>query len=204
MAKSGGRRRTQAERREESRQAVLDSACRLFGKQGYADTSLEEIAADCGLTIRPIYHYFGNKKALFAAVNEVMERRIVESMRLERDGEQGAGIVDNWRAFLALCDDPGFRRIVLVDSPNILGRERWTSGAVMEKARSALDTGAKGDRVDQYRAALLNAVVMGAFTEAALMIAESDDIDLAKGEAERLMITLFSRLRGQLSVPDGD
>ena len=72
MDESTPRRRTQAERREESRQAVLDSACRLFGARGYAATSLEDIAADCGLTIRPIYHYFGNKLALFTAVNEVM------------------------------------------------------------------------------------------------------------------------------------
>ena len=68
MSNTPAKRRTQEQRRNESRQAVLDSACRLFGDKGYADTSLEEIAADCGLTIRPIYHYFGNKKALFAAV----------------------------------------------------------------------------------------------------------------------------------------
>ena len=36
------------------------------GEKGYADTSLEAIAADCGLTIRPIYHYFGNEKDLFS------------------------------------------------------------------------------------------------------------------------------------------
>ena len=64
MNKSTAQRRTQAQRREETQQAVLDSASRLFGEKGYAGTSLEEIAADCGLTIRPIYHYFGNKKAL--------------------------------------------------------------------------------------------------------------------------------------------
>ena len=64
MGKTEKPRRTQAERRAQSRQAVLDSACRLFGEKGYADTSLEEISADCGLTIRPVYHYFGNKKSL--------------------------------------------------------------------------------------------------------------------------------------------
>ena len=80
MADSGTRRKTQAQRREESSKAVLESATRLFGEHGYADTSLEQIAEDCGLTIRPIYHYFGNKKALFAAVNDAMEARILEAM----------------------------------------------------------------------------------------------------------------------------
>jgi len=200
MAETSSKRRTQAERRAESRQGVLDSACRLFGEKGYADTSLEEIAADCGLTIRPIYHYFGNKKALFAAVNEVMEQRIIESMKVGAEAGQGAGIVENWRAYLDLCDDPGFRRIVLVDSPNILGRERWSSSAVTEKARAALGKTEEGDKGAQYRADLINAVVMGAFTEAALMIAEADDIEMAKREAENVMTALFSRLRGQLSI----
>ena len=77
MAKPKRKGRTQAERREESRQALFDSAYRLFGEKGYANCSLEEIAADCGLSIRPIYHYFGSKKSLFAAVNAAAEDRIV-------------------------------------------------------------------------------------------------------------------------------
>lgn len=195
MTDTGGKRRTQAERRAESRQAVLDSATRLFGEKGYAETSLEEIAADCGLTIRPIYHYFGNKKALFSAVNEVMEERILESMKIGEEGEQWAGLVENWRAYLDLCDDPGFRRIVLVDSPNILGRERWSSSPVIEKARLGLSTGKARSRRAQYREDLVNAVVMGAFTEAALMIAEAEDIAMAKREAEAVMAALFTQLR---------
>ena len=134
----GSKPRMQAERRTRSCQAVLDSAVRLFGEKGYADASLEEIADDCGLTIRPIYHYFGNKKALFAAVNDVMEQRIIKSMRVDLRGETRTDIIDNWRAYLDLCDDPAFRRIVLVDSPNVLGRERWPASAVSEKARVAL------------------------------------------------------------------
>ena len=194
MSDTNSRRRTQAERRAESRQAVLDSALRLFGDKGYAETSLEEIAAECGLTIRPIYHYFGNKQALFRAVNEVMEQRIIDSIKVGAQGEPEADIVDNWHAYLELCDDPAFRRIVLVDSPNILGRERWSSSAVTRKAKAALGRNSAGARRQQYRADLVNAVVMGAFTEAALMIAGAEDIAMAKREAERLMVKLFGRL----------
>ncbi len=80
MAKVSKPKRTQAERREQSRNAVLESACRLFGDRGYANTSLEDIAADCNLTIRPIYHYFGSKKDLFSAVTEHMSLRILDTM----------------------------------------------------------------------------------------------------------------------------
>ena len=191
---AGAVRKTQAQRREASRQAVLDSALKLFGERGYDNTSLEDIAEDCGLTIRPIYHYFGNKKALFAAVNDVMEQRIVESMRTGDDGRPRAGIVDNWRAYLDLCEDPAFRRIVLVDSPNILGRERWAESPVSRKARAALGQRSGGDQSsrERIRAELLNAVIMGAFTEAALMVAGSDDIASAREEAEHLIARLFA------------
>jgi AcrR family transcriptional regulator len=94
---TGTGRRTQAQRRAAPKQAVLESACRLFGEKGYADTSLEEIAEDCGLTIRPIYHYFGNNKALFAAVNDVMAARIVASIKTGEEGAGGADIVEHWR-----------------------------------------------------------------------------------------------------------
>lgn len=189
-------RLTQAQRRARSQQAVLESACRLFGERGYANTSLEEIAADCGLTIRPIYHYFGNKKALFAAVNQIMEARIVEAMDVGEGSTRGAGLLANWRAYLALCDDPAFRQIVLKDSPNILGRERWATSPVTEKARSAFSNGAPEagntrSKALRYRSQLMSAVVLGAFTEVALTIADADDVPVAKREAERLIAELF-------------
>ena len=99
---------------------MLASARRLFGRKGYAETSLEEVASEAGVTIRPIYHYFGSKLELFEAVNDAMEERIVTSLQETRGDSVGA-----WQRYLTLCEDPEFRRIVLVDGPNILGRERW-------------------------------------------------------------------------------
>ena len=192
MSPASSKRRTQAERRAESRQAVLDSALKLFGARGYAATSLEDIAADCGLTIRPIYHYYGNKKALFAAVNDVMEQRILAVLHHD---QPGVGLVENWRAYLELCDDPAFRQVVLVDSPIVLGRERWATSPVTEKARAALGEEKGDDTAARVRRSLRNAVFMGAFTEAALAIAEADDIDLARSEAEQLMSRLFELVR---------
>ena len=80
MSDTRSTRRTQADRRAASRRALLESACRHFGARGYAETSLEDIAADCGLTIRPIYHYFGSKESLFAAVNARMEQRVADAI----------------------------------------------------------------------------------------------------------------------------
>ena len=110
---SGGRRakagkparRTQAERRTETRAAVLESACRHFGSKGYADASLEAIASDCGLTIAPIYHYFGNKRSLFEAVVDRMNDRILETLQ---SGPAASDEPDRsaWRSFSRSAEIP--------------------------------------------------------------------------------------------------
>ena len=190
---SGGapRRRTQAERRAETRALVLESACRLFGSKGYADTSLEEIAAACGTTIRPIYHYFGGKRELFAAVNEVMEERILHAQQGAADAD--AGTVNAWRAFLELCSDPGFRRVVLVDAPNVLGRERWQQSAVT-RASLALFRGV--DAGDDARAELVARMLVAALGEAALSIAESDDPERTSRQVDEVVVRTIHALLG--------
>ena len=189
-------RRTQAERREKSRQAVLESACKLFGERGYADTSLEDIAADCGLTIRPIYHYFGNKKALFAAVTEHMSERILDTMVAPDGMDTDEALKQSWRGFLDLCDDPGFCRVVLIDSPNILGRQQWSQSPAYRRAIELVDVNRPSRSArKQFRFALANRVMMNAMAEAALTVAEADNIPMAKEEAELLILTLFSRLQ---------
>ncbi len=201
MANSGNTRRTQAERRATSRHSVLESACRLFGDKGYYGTSVEEIAAECGLTARPIYHYFGSKKALFAAANERMEARIAAAMDDESNGPDSEDIVANWRIFLGLCSDPVFHRIVLIDSRNVLGTARWATSPLSDEENSDNQSATRRSNGQTFRAALLNRVVMSAFVDAALMIGEAEDPAMAEREAEALMVGLFSRLRGHLSVP---
>ncbi len=185
-------RRTQAERRAETRAAVLESACRLFGNKGYADTSLDEIATGSGLTIRPIYHYFGNKVRLFAAVNDVMEERIVASLQANAADAPKDPVLSAWRAFLGLCEDSEFLRIVLIDSPNILGRERWAESPVTRTA-AALFFETRDD-LDRRSAEIVGRMLIGALSEAALAIAESDDPASAGRAAE----TIVKRVAGAL------
>ena len=187
-------KRTQAERREQSRQAVLDSACRLFGEKGYTDTSLDDIAADAGMTIRPVYHYFGNKKALFAAAVEQMSARILDTMREDYAENPEEAMRTSWRAFLDLCDDPAFRRIVLIDSPNVLGRQDWSDSPAYTRAISLVGSVQPRGAANQFRFALVNRVMMGAMAEAALMVAEADNITMAKREAEQFIMALFGRV----------
>jgi len=71
-------------RRQLTRDALLDSARRLFAARGFHGASLDDIAAEAGFTRGAIYSSFGGKEGLFLAV-------------VARHGED---LIDRWRAVL--------------------------------------------------------------------------------------------------------
>jgi AcrR family transcriptional regulator len=58
---------------EATRRAVLAAARSSFGRKGYAQTSVDEIAAAARVTKGAVYHHFAGKKALFRAVHAEVE-----------------------------------------------------------------------------------------------------------------------------------
>lgn len=55
-------------RRAERRQQILDAATRAFARTGFAGTSLDEIAAEAGVTRVILYRHFDSKADLYRAV----------------------------------------------------------------------------------------------------------------------------------------
>lgn len=163
--------RTQQQRRDTTRQAVLESACVLLGARGYQDTALEDIALDCGTTIRPIYHYFKSKKNLFLAVTEHKEQQLFESLQtVNAQSNAPASLLHYWETFISFSQDAAFRQIVLVDAPTVLGRERWESSPVVTLALDILR--AQFPQLRQESRNLIARMLVAALTEAALALSE--------------------------------
>jgi AcrR family transcriptional regulator len=55
---------------ERTRQAILDAAYRLIIKQGYAATSMRQIAKEADLALGGIYNHFSSKEEVFQAIVE--------------------------------------------------------------------------------------------------------------------------------------
>lgn len=199
-------RLNQQQRTDTTIDLLVRSATRLFGERGYAHTSLEDIALDCGLTIGAIYHHFGNKKALFAAANEAAERRIIDCVESAADpvaqnkavaeGEVLQLFQKRWRALLNLCNEPGFRRIVLIDSPNVLGRDRWTSSDVTKSMQALSDVTAR--RSIELELALR--IMRGAAAEAILALAEADNSDSTRRVVDAVINRLLTTVAEEFST----
>ncbi len=70
---------------EKTRRAVLDAAERLFSENGYAGTSMRDIALASGISQPLIHHHFGCKDGLYDAVRARIAR---EYARLYPDADR--------------------------------------------------------------------------------------------------------------------
>jgi AcrR family transcriptional regulator len=71
---------TRAERRQRTRDELVDAAERLFSRQGFHATSIDAVAAEAGFTKGAVYSNFDSKEDLFFAVYERRVDRRVEEM----------------------------------------------------------------------------------------------------------------------------
>ncbi|MBP1994448.1 AcrR family transcriptional regulator [Paenibacillus eucommiae] len=68
------------------RQNIMESAARYFSEHGYAATSIQEIADDCGIAKGSLYKFFQSKEDLFIAFHEAQQEALytrVESIRAD-------------------------------------------------------------------------------------------------------------------------
>lgn len=73
-------RRTQADRRAQTRGALLEAAARGLSRHGYGNLVLERVAAEAGYSRGALYHLFAGKEDLALAVVEWVERTWYEEM----------------------------------------------------------------------------------------------------------------------------
>lgn len=170
----------------------------LFGARGYQETALDDIAADCGTTIRPIYHYFKSKRNLFLAVTEHMEQKLFDSLQTTAGKIAAGSLVDYWETFTRFSQDPAFRQIVLVDAPTILGRERWEHSSVVKQAIEILASLFPQLR-DESRM-LVAKMLVAALTEAALALSEPGNIEKERA-FEEVSAMIKTMIRLSLNYP---
>lgn len=180
MAKHEKRaRRSQADRRAETRAKLMDSARELFVEQGFAETATPEVVRRAGVTRGALYHHFEDKTDLFSAVAEkeakAVSNHIDQETRNVADPEQAMVIGSN--AFFEAMLGPGRVRLLLEEAPAVLGH----SGAVAltrangsEELRNGLAR-ALPQHSSHYINALTN-LLSAAFDRAALEIAYGGDL----------------------------
>jgi AcrR family transcriptional regulator len=200
-AAGSAERRTQSERSESTRGALIEAARGLFAERGYADVGTEEIVRAAGVTRGALYHHFAGKRELFEAVYEQLEAELAERIATGALAANAQSPLDAMRAgakmFLQACTEPEAQRIALVDGPAVLGWDRWREigaahglGLIEGTLQAAIDAGA----IAPQPVRPLAHVLMGALDEAALLVARAEVPQQMQAEVGRTLDFLLAGL----------
>ena len=190
----------QAERRAATSEAILNAARRLFGAQGFAATTMDDIADAAHVAKGAVYHHFKTKEAVFEAVFDLVSRDLVAEIDRTARAEKDvlAAMVAGTQHYFAACAKGPTGQIILRDGPAVLGWERWREidaqhfGGKMPRAiAAAMEAGLIARQPVEPLARLL----LGAVTEAAVACAGRADIAKAGAEYARAFRSLVEALR---------
>lgn len=172
-----GKRRV--EMMEENRAKLIVAARKAFAEKGYAAASMDELTAEVGLTRGALYHNFGDKRGLLAAVvhqvdAEMASRAKKIGARAEDDWE---GLLAEGAAYIEMALDPEIQRIVLLDGPAVLGDpSQWPSqNSCLQATKQTVERLVMQGILKPVDAEAAARLLNGAALNAALWIAASED-----------------------------
>ncbi|UBI66127.1 TetR family transcriptional regulator [Serratia sp. HRI] len=192
-------RKARAEMIEETRQKLVAAARQQFGSVGYAETVMDELTAQAGMTRGALYHHFGDKKGLFLAV--------VQEIDAEMDARLAAisaSAPDEWsafagrcRAYLAMTIEPQVQRILLRDSPSVLGAEHLQASRLqcIASMTNMLQKLMEQRTIATTAPEVLAHLINGGLMDAALWIANQQDEKTALEQALAGLTLLLNGLR---------
>ncbi|MEM8634972.1 MAG: helix-turn-helix domain-containing protein [Pseudomonadota bacterium] len=176
--------RSTREETEETREAILSSAKRLFETKGYARTKLTEICAAAGVTKGALFHHFNSKEALFTEIwtdlQTTMDRAAArEALQVGKSSDDPyAGFIEGCRVFLDYASDPKFQQIVNIDGPGVLGEAEWSRADAAMGLRN-IGGGLRHleslGLIDPKKRKPLTVLLYGALTGAAMELSRNPD-----------------------------
>lgn len=161
----------------ENRAKLISAARKAFAEKGYAASSMDDLTADVGLTRGALYHNFGDKRGLLAAVVEQIDSEMALHAHKagEAAGDDWLGLLAEGAAYIELALVPEVQRIVLLDGPAVLGDpSQWPSqSSCLQSTKSTVERLIAQGKLKQIDAEAAARLISGAALNAALWVAAS-------------------------------
>jgi AcrR family transcriptional regulator len=194
-------RRTQADRTAATRAALVAAGRRLFAEHGFAGVGTETLVRDAGVSRGALYHQFGDKTELFAAVLADVEGdvtgRLAAAVLAGGDADFVTVMTSAVDAWLDACESAEVRRIVLIDGPAVLGWIRWRAICqphVLGLVESVLADGVAKGTLLPLPVKPLGHILLAVADEAALYLDAAEDRAAARAEIMRIVDPLIRAL----------
>ncbi|MBY3557679.1 TetR/AcrR family transcriptional regulator [Rhizobium laguerreae] len=171
--------RKRSETMQENRVKLIAAARKTFAEKGYSAASMDELTADVGLTRGALYHNFGDKRGLLAAVVDQIDTEMaVRAQEIgARAGNDWQGLLAEGAAYIEMALNPEVQRIVLLDGPAVLGDpSQWPSqNNCLQVTRSTVERLISQGILKSLDPEAAARLLSGAALNAALWIAASED-----------------------------
>jgi AcrR family transcriptional regulator len=111
--------RSNRERTDATRTALLNAARTLFVEKGYAETATPDIVAAAEVTRGALYHHFADKKALFWAVIESEAKDVAADIDARSADASSAreALLQGASAYFDAMAVPGRTKLLLKEAP---------------------------------------------------------------------------------------
>jgi AcrR family transcriptional regulator len=163
----------------ENRDKLIAAARRAFAEYGYAAASMDTLTAEAGLTRGALYHNFGDKRGLLAAVVDQIDSEMADYAKSVGAKAENAwsGLLAEGAAYIEKALDPEVQRIVLLDGPSVLGDpSQWPSqNKCLQSTRSTIEKLIENGTVKPVDSEAAAMLLNGAALNAALWLASSSD-----------------------------
>ncbi|WP_231757327.1 TetR/AcrR family transcriptional regulator [Microbulbifer elongatus] len=187
-----------AEKMAENRAKLIKAARAAFTEKGYAAASMDDLTSAVGLTRGALYHNFGDKRGLFAAVVDQIdsEMALFAKRKGAETGDDWLGLLAEGAAYIELALNPDVQRIVLLDGPAVLGDpSQWPSqNSCLQATKEMLSKLISQKVVKSVDVEPAARLLNGAALNAALWVAASDQPE----EALPLAVDAFHALASGL------
>ncbi len=183
----------------ETRTKLIKAAREAFATQGFAESSMDVLTAQAGLTRGALYHHFGDKKGLLEAVIAQIDGEMTVRLTaiVEKADTTWDGFIDESIAYIQMAIEPEIQRIMFLDGPAVLGDpSRWPSqnSCIMSTQRS-IEKLIEEKTIGPVDAPATARLIMGALLGASLWIASAEDPQAASQKAVESFRALASGLR---------
>jgi AcrR family transcriptional regulator len=185
---------------ESTRQALVDSALDLFTKRGYAGTSLDAIVKRARVTKGALYHHFSGKQALFEAAFDLVETAAMNRLTavVAGDGTAWERAMEGIQAYVRVCLEPSYQRIVIHEAPVVMGWERWREaeehfsyGLVRATVEALVEAG----EIEPLPVEVTARILFGALSAGAEAIASSSDAKKVAADVSRTIVAVMEGMR---------
>jgi len=195
---------TRAEQATATREALIDAARRLWADKGFFATSTGEIVEAAGAGTRgALYHHFADREELFLAVFDAVQEELTTSMAPTKIDEVDpiSRVRRVLLVFLDLVAERPDAQALLIDGPAVFGWRRWReleSQRGLAAIENLLEAAVQADQIAAHLVQPLAALLLGLMTDAALLVATSEDPARARASTADAFAKLLDGLRTPL------